>query len=651
MFYRVSKSIGVKILSLILCAAFVFELLPMSAFAFDEPSGVQNKLNSVLAEYPAGSYFSVNGKACEKGSGNACPNCNLVQILKAKGMTIPGQGSCWTCLGFATYVYYNVFGQGMNRHKNMSLVSSGPIDKASTYSDAKPGDIILFYASEKSGDTQYTHAAVFMGSTSNGVTLYDSNVGGTNKVHYETIAFSNIIASYTSRTNGARKHIKIYHANNYDEINGEATNQAKTCTVTFDANGGYVIPTTKNVKEGDILSGMPTPTRDGFEFLGWFTAREGSSMRVDNGIHPVEEDWTIYAQWKAKCTAHTYDDDVCTSCGAKLPYDNQFDSSSEGTYKVIVDSVWIRSGPYQTKSQVEQVSWGQMVEVVGSVINSYGNKWLKTENGAYIFSEKVALMLDETDLPEVPDDLVTPHTHIRGDMTYCDEEHPHKNYYECQICGEYFYDGSTSNISICMICNPPIEEPEPPIETPHTHVKGKYLYFGVNHPHYNYYVCASCGETFADGSTAHMDSCEACWGPWSGWSTTSAWETDTRQVETRQVEVPGSRKTEYRYGRYVDSSESHDCWCGKYLESLSYVSGSASIQYSSWSTERYGVSGKAWSCGHCNASHIGVDHTGSDGRDWWAEYLLPDGSYYWEDSRLGEAEYQTEYRYRERIDP
>ncbi|MBR2782902.1 MAG: M23 family metallopeptidase, partial [Firmicutes bacterium] len=43
-----------------------------------------------------------------------------------------------------------------------------------------------------------------------------------------------------------------------------------------------------------------------------------------------------------------------------------------------------------------------------------------------------------------------------------------------------------------------------------THTKGQYMYYGDNHPHYNYYKCSVCGSIFADGSTHVVDSCLEC---------------------------------------------------------------------------------------------------------------------------------------------
>lgn len=138
------------------------------------------------------------------------------------------------------------------------------------------------------------------------------------------------------------------------------------------------------------------------------------------------------------------------------------------------------------------------------------------------------------------------------------------------------------------------------------------------------------------------------WDPWSSWTTKSYTASDTRQVETRTVQIEKAHK-EYRYGRYIDQTGTHNCWCGKYLESLSYVSGKATLDYTKWSTTRYNASGSEWTCGQCGGKHKGVDHVDSRGRPIWVEYRVSGKPYYWEESRTVEAKYETQYRYRDWI--
>lgn len=141
---------------------------------------------------------------------------------------------------------------------------------------------------------------------------------------------------------------------------------------------------------------------------------------------------------------------------------------------------------------------------------------------------------------------------------------------------------------------------------------------------------------------------EKVWRDWSNWSTNYVAPSDTRQVETRSVKVSDGYE-EYRYGRYVDSAHAHDCWCKQYFETKRAINGTAELEYTEWSRNRYSPVRTMWTCGFCNGNHIGVHHIGADGRAWWSQYSLPAGKFYWEESRQIEAVYETQYRYRDLI--
>ena len=66
-------------------------------------------------------------------------------------------------------------------------------------------------------------------------------------------------------------------------------------TVTFDANGGSISPETMETDENGKLSELPTPTRDGCTFDGWYNAKDGGSKVSADKIYT--ESTTIYAHW------------------------------------------------------------------------------------------------------------------------------------------------------------------------------------------------------------------------------------------------------------------------------------------------------------------------------------------------------------------
>ena len=76
-------------------------------------------------------------------------------------------------------------------------------------------------------------------------------------------------------------------------------------TVAFDANGGMVSPMTRVLASGIALGELPTPTRDGYTFDGWFSAADGGDAVTAETT--VAADVTYYAHWTIKSYTVTYD--------------------------------------------------------------------------------------------------------------------------------------------------------------------------------------------------------------------------------------------------------------------------------------------------------------------------------------------------------
>ena len=70
---------------------------------------------------------------------------------------------------------------------------------------------------------------------------------------------------------------------------------ANTYTVIFDANGGSVNPTSAVTVAGKLTS-LPTPTYDGYDFIGWYTQKDGGEKVTTDTVFAVDS--TIYAHWQ-----------------------------------------------------------------------------------------------------------------------------------------------------------------------------------------------------------------------------------------------------------------------------------------------------------------------------------------------------------------
>ena len=69
---------------------------------------------------------------------------------------------------------------------------------------------------------------------------------------------------------------------------------ANTYTVIFDANGGSVNPTSAVTVAGKRTS-LPTPTYDGYDFIGWYTQKDGGEKVTTDTVFAMDS--TIYAHW------------------------------------------------------------------------------------------------------------------------------------------------------------------------------------------------------------------------------------------------------------------------------------------------------------------------------------------------------------------
>ncbi|MBO5223698.1 MAG: InlB B-repeat-containing protein [Clostridia bacterium] len=82
---------------------------------------------------------------------------------------------------------------------------------------------------------------------------------------------------------------------------------ANTYTVTFDPNGGSCTTTSKKVVFGTTYDTLPTPTRTGFTFNGWYTAKTGGTKVTSATKVTTASNHTLYAHWEGIKYAVSFD--------------------------------------------------------------------------------------------------------------------------------------------------------------------------------------------------------------------------------------------------------------------------------------------------------------------------------------------------------
>ena len=71
-----------------------------------------------------------------------------------------------------------------------------------------------------------------------------------------------------------------------------------TYTITFNASGGSASATNATTGTDGKLTSLPTATRDGYSFMGWFTQPNGGSKITTDTVFTGNT--TVYARWSAK---------------------------------------------------------------------------------------------------------------------------------------------------------------------------------------------------------------------------------------------------------------------------------------------------------------------------------------------------------------
>lgn len=113
---------------------------------------------------------------------------------------------------------------------------------------------------------------------------------------------------------------------------------AKTITITWNANGGSVTPTSSTYTYNGTTITPPTPTRTGYSFNGWFTATTGGTEITEVGTaNKPTENVTYYAQWT--CETPVFD--------IKIKDDNTVVFSGESIELTVVGSNIAANATYQ----------------------------------------------------------------------------------------------------------------------------------------------------------------------------------------------------------------------------------------------------------------------------------------------------------------
>ena len=329
------------VLALVLCVG-----LAVSTFAVDAISGkcgsdvtwTFNPDTGILQLEGTGPTTSYTGNYPERRIGWYNYKSQIKEVYVGEGITSLGNSYFRNCTSLTRIElpstlrevgYWEVFGNCTSL-KNVELPEGLELIGTTAFLDTNLEEIVVpstvtKIEGEAFGDNT---RIIFCGNaptlsylTQGGSFLYGSYPfmnSGDVTVYYPQNASgwdSVIAASYFDKVNFV----------SYNPANGlpTPTPTPETYTVTFDANGGSVSTASKTVTKGSTYGTLPTPTRSGYTFDGWFTSASGGTQITSSTTVNLTANQTLYAHWTSTVDLYNLGDETYS-------FSNYGDSDSVG---------------------------------------------------------------------------------------------------------------------------------------------------------------------------------------------------------------------------------------------------------------------------------------------------------------------------------
>lgn len=259
--------------------------------------------------------------------------------------------------------YYGYYIQIYNLTTGTTIKSSSSVASTSfnyTSFDCDAGDVIVistynyyyYYSS-----TAYFYFEGFTTPTSNAVAYSDNYVvdeGGaytttiTCGSEYELPTLSKFGYDFLGWYNGDTK-VDSDTWNIVGDVTLTPKWEAHTSNITLDTDGGTVDNSTIDVTYGESYT-LPTPTKKGHTFVGWFN----NGVQYTDGVWNSEDDITLVAQWTANTYSLTLNDTKKNN--VTVTFDKNYTGSTSST--VTLESGEILSYPTEpTRSGYVFTGW------------------------------------------------------------------------------------------------------------------------------------------------------------------------------------------------------------------------------------------------------------------------------------------------------
>ena len=157
-------------------------------------------------------------------------------------------------------------------------------------------------------------------------------------------------------------------------------NAPTMCTLTYNANGGSVSPSSATFEMGKTVT-LPTPTRSGYTCLGWSTNKSATSAEYECGkSYTILGSATLYAVWqknstdKAQVYGVTLQDSISVDYKGTAKIIPTIDKDRNAKYSVKWESSNISVVSVDNDGNIHGLKKGS-AKVTCTVTDSYGNTY------------------------------------------------------------------------------------------------------------------------------------------------------------------------------------------------------------------------------------------------------------------------------------
>lgn len=319
---------------------------------------------------------------------------------------------------------------------------------------------------------------------------------------------------------------------------------ADTSRLYFDANGGSVSESVREIQIGEKYGYLPEPTRNDYTFIGWFTSRSGGSY-VSSNTTMGSSDTTIYAHWEE--SKHTLYFDAN---GGSVSESSRSVSSgkSYGSLPTPTRSGYTFAGWYTSRSGGSYVTSTTTMGSYDTTIYAHWEESTHTlyfnANGGYV-SETSRSVNSGANYGTLP-------TPTRDNYTF-------DGWYTSASGGSYVSSSNKMGDYDTTIYAQWTKKSESDWVTKDQIPSGATItQTGTQYRYQDKETTTSSSSSMSGWTQYDENTVTGDWGSWSSWSDWSTNSASYSYTDTKEVQC--ETKTQYRYYRYYCSKNSSHGW-------------------------------------------------------------------------------------------